>query len=160
LDSASVAEEAPLSQLFGLTPAFPHSWPSFAPPPTPLSLPSPTPSPTPSDKSHADTSRGPSTSGPPSSSSASASSASRGTRINSTDAFHKEFRDLPFHIAVERLQHYARDAQNEYAALKSKVGQEGGLGIQSVFASTGCGALKRKKRKEAADRSQHLSRMP
>lgn len=40
------------------------------------------------------------------------------TLINSTDPFYKEFRDLPYYISIQRLQHYARDAHKEYADLK------------------------------------------
>lgn len=40
--------------------------------------------------------------------------------LNSTDPFFKEFRDLPFFIAIQKLQTYARDARREYADLGSK----------------------------------------
>ncbi|GAX79670.1 hypothetical protein CEUSTIGMA_g7111.t1 [Chlamydomonas eustigma] len=42
------------------------------------------------------------------------------TLLNSSDPFYKEFRDLPYHVAVQRLQFYARDARREYAELGSK----------------------------------------
>ncbi|KAG1659726.1 hypothetical protein FOA52_012266 [Chlamydomonas sp. UWO 241] len=32
----------------------------------------------------------------------------------------REFRDLPYYISIQRLQHYARDAHKEYSELKSK----------------------------------------
>lgn len=66
------------------------------------------------DKPQPDTRVG--TSAPP------AAVGSRGgsTMLNSTDPFYKEFRDLPYHIAIQRLQHYARDARREYTELGSK----------------------------------------
>eukprot|EP00798_Chlamydomonas_sp_ICE-L_P015851 gene15851-21978_t len=42
------------------------------------------------------------------------------TLLNSTDPFYREFRDLPYHIAIQRLQHYARDARREYTELGNK----------------------------------------
>lgn len=52
---------------------------------------------------------------------AQASSAKAGsTPLNSTDPFYKEFRDLPYHVAVQRLQRYARDARREYTDLGNK----------------------------------------
>ncbi|EFJ51049.1 hypothetical protein VOLCADRAFT_103690 [Volvox carteri f. nagariensis] len=42
------------------------------------------------------------------------------TPLNSTDPFYREFRDLPFHVATQRLQQYARDARREYSELGSK----------------------------------------
>ena len=65
----------------------------------------------------------PSKEAPPSSSSNTSSAANGATTaaLNSaSDPFFKEFRDLPFHIAIQKLQNYARDARREYADLGSK----------------------------------------
>lgn len=40
--------------------------------------------------------------------------------LNSSDPFYAEFRDLPYHIAINRLQQHARDARREYTELASK----------------------------------------
>ncbi|GIL47101.1 hypothetical protein Vafri_4014 [Volvox africanus] len=42
------------------------------------------------------------------------------TLLNSTDPFYREFRDLPFHVATQRLQQYAREARREYSELGNK----------------------------------------
>ncbi|GIL70610.1 hypothetical protein Vretimale_3719 [Volvox reticuliferus] len=42
------------------------------------------------------------------------------TYLNSTDPFYREFRDLPFHVATQRLQQYAREARREYSELGNK----------------------------------------
>ncbi|KAJ9518384.1 hypothetical protein QJQ45_010290 [Haematococcus lacustris] len=42
------------------------------------------------------------------------------TLLNSTDPFYREFRDLPYHLAISRLQAAAREARREYEALNSK----------------------------------------
>ncbi|GLC45083.1 hypothetical protein PLESTM_001684800 [Pleodorina starrii] len=40
--------------------------------------------------------------------------------LNSTDIFFREFRDLPFHIAIMRLQQYALEARREFGDMKNK----------------------------------------
>ncbi|MEW5312696.1 MAG: hypothetical protein WDW38_004311 [Sanguina aurantia] len=42
------------------------------------------------------------------------------TLLNSTDPFYKEFRDLPYHTTISRLQAYAKEARREYSELGSK----------------------------------------
>ncbi|PNW75167.1 hypothetical protein CHLRE_12g515550v5 [Chlamydomonas reinhardtii] len=42
------------------------------------------------------------------------------TLLNSTDPFYREFRDLPFHVAIMRLGQYVQDARREYSELGSK----------------------------------------
>ncbi|KAG2453701.1 hypothetical protein HYH02_001913 [Chlamydomonas schloesseri] len=42
------------------------------------------------------------------------------TLLNSTDPFYREFRDLPFHVAIMRLGQYVQEARREYSELGSK----------------------------------------
>jgi len=42
------------------------------------------------------------------------------TLLNSSDPYFREFRDLPYHHAITRLQSAARDARKEYSELSSK----------------------------------------
>lgn len=68
------------------------------------------------------------------STSSSSSSARTGptTLLNSSDPYFKEFRDLPYHHAIQRLQSAARDARKEYSELSSK-----GLAELKTFVKVG-----------------------